>query len=149
MKKRCKRRVTPALPPRGLRPRLASDQVRDLGFVHVGHLDDLAYGRADGDKLWQWLGGLLTWHRVAQKLQRGVPEMDDQLALAQSVMARFGRTGRMGFSGAEYQLAKRGVMVMDQLAEQVDRATAIAAAEWSELTINRIAKTRQPESMAS
>ena len=44
----------------------------------------------------------------------------------------FKRTGRVGFNGAEYQLAKDGIGYMDQLAEIVDQRTAIEAADWSE-----------------
>ena len=62
--------------------------------------------------------------------------MHAQLEMAALVAERHARTGRVGFAGIEYQLAKRGVDVMDQLAERVDRATAIAAAEWSEAKVN-------------
>ncbi|MGV8824002.1 hypothetical protein [Methylibium petroleiphilum] len=138
-RKRCHRRVIVPMPPRGLRPRLANDQVRDLAMVHLVNLDAIAKGTADESTLWQWVGGLFTWSRVATMLQAGEPEMELQLALATAVLERYERTHRIGFSGPEYQQAKDGVIVMDQLAELVDRPTAIAAAEWSEIKVSRLA----------
>lgn len=137
-RKRCHRRVIVPMPPRGLRPRLADDQVRDLAMAHNVNLDAIARGQADESILWQWAGGIFTWWRVAELLQAGVPEMQQQLELATSVVERYGRTGRVGFSGPELQQARDGVAFMDQLAEIVDRATAIAAAEWSEARVNRM-----------
>ena len=128
----------PAQPPRGLRPRLAPDQVRDLSLVHHVNLDAIATGQADETTLWQTVGGALTWCRVAERLQLGEAEMAQQLQLLERVVERYGRTGRVGFTGEEYQLAKVGVIVMDQLAEQVDRPTAIAAAEWSERKVGEL-----------
>jgi hypothetical protein len=137
-RKRCYRRVITPQPPRGLRARLGADQVRDLGLCHVVNLDAIATGTADVATLWQWVGGVLTWSRVAEVLQAGAPEMRAQLEMADRVIERFRRTGRVGFTGADYQLAKDGVQVMDQLSEIVDRATAVDAAEWSEARLNAL-----------
>lgn len=137
-RKCCHRRVIVPMPPRGLRPRLAGDQVRDLAVVHLVNLDAIAKGTADESTLWQWVGGMFTWSRVATLLQTGEPEMELQLAVATAVLERYHRTRRIGFSGLEYQQSKDGVVVMDQLAELVDRPTAIAAAEWSERKVNQL-----------
>lgn len=135
-RKRCARRaITPTLPP-GLRPRLSPDQVRDLALVHIINLDMIAKGEADESTLWQWVGGVLTWSRVAGLMRLGVHEMEQQLDLCGLVLERYHDCGRVGFSGPEYQLAKIGVAVMDQLAETVDRDTALAAAQWSEQRVN-------------
>lgn len=139
MRKRCHRRVIVPLPPRGLRPMLAPDQVRDLSLCHLVNLDAIARGSADESTLWQWIGSVHTWSRAADLLQRGTSEMAEQLHLATAVIERYGATGRVGFSGPEYQLAKLGVDVMDELARLVDRPTAIAAAEWSEARLNVLA----------
>lgn len=132
------RRAGPALHPRGLRPRLSPDQVRDLGLAHVVNLDAIARGEADEAILWQWVGGILTWSRVAELLQAGAPEMHEQLDLATRVIGRYGRTGRVGFSGPDYQSARDGVQVMDSLAEIVDVPTALAAADWAERKVNEL-----------
>ena len=109
MRKRCRRSIVIPLPPRGLRPRLAGDQVRDLALAHITNLDDVASGRASVDVMWQMAGGILTWSRVAQLTGVGLVEMQQQLDLMHAVVARYNRTGRVGFSGPEYQLAKTGV----------------------------------------
>lgn len=132
MRKRCNRRPVVALPPRGLRPKLTPDQLLDLGLAHLVNLDTLAKGEADESTLWQWVGGCLTWSRVAELLEVGEAEMVQQLALVADVVERYGRTGRAVFTGPEYQLAKLGVAYMDDLAAIVDRATAVVAADWSE-----------------
>jgi len=137
-RKRCHRRPIVAQPPRGMRPRLRAAQVRDLGLCHAINLDAIATGTADAATLWQWVGGVLTWSQVADVLQAGVPEMQAQLEMVKRVIERFSRTGRVGFSGTDYQLAREGVQVMDQLSEVVDRATAVAAAEWSEERLNAL-----------
>jgi hypothetical protein len=130
------RRVWVPMPPRGLRPKLAADQVTDLALAHLTNLDLISKGLAGEEELWQMVGGVLTWHKAAELLQLGQDEMAAQLELATRVVERYGRLGRVGFSGTEYQVAKRGVDVMDALASMVDRPTAIAAAEWGERAVN-------------
>ncbi len=135
-RKTCRRRILPALPPRGLRPTLSRQQLRDLALAHITNLDDIATGRATADVMWQMAGGVLTWSRVAQCLHVHEAEMAEQLDMLDRVINRFVSTGRVGFSGTDYQLAKRGVTVMDELAILVDKPTAMAAASWSEACVN-------------
>jgi hypothetical protein len=114
---------------------LDAGQRRDLGLAHIINLDTIAGGRGDDDVLWQVVGGVLTWLRVAGALKRGEEEMQQQLALVTRLVERYRATGRVEFAGDDYALAKVGVNVMDALAEAVDRPTAIAAAEWSEAQV--------------
>lgn len=157
-RKRCRRQVFVPLPPLGLRPRLDGGQMLDLALAHMTNLDLVSKGQAGPEVLWQMLGGVFTWHRVAELLPAhtqvivaapggtddeyaevpAVAAMRAQLELVTGVAERFGRTRRVGFSGREYQLAKVGVDVMDQLAAVVDRATAVAAADWSEARVNAL-----------
>jgi len=76
--------------------------------------------------------------KAAELLDIGVSEMAEQLLMLEAVVLRFKRTGRIGFSGPEYQLARDGVVVMDLIAEACDRPTAIAAAAWSEKRIDAL-----------
>jgi len=124
---------------RGLRPRLDRDQIISLGLAHTTNHGLIRTGQADEDVLWQWVGGMLTWHRVAVLLGVGEPEMQAQLLLCESVLQRYGRTGKIGFSGPELQASAEGVQVMDQLAAEVDQPTASAAADWSEAMVNALA----------
>lgn len=140
MKKRCHRRVVVPMPPRALRPKLATDQVLSLGIAHMQNLDDIAGGRGTEETMWHIVEAAFTWSYVADKLQAGVPEMAAQLELATRVVERYGRTGKVGFSGVEYQVAKLGVEVMDQLAELVDLPTAVAATHWSEAQVDTLVR---------
>ena len=138
-RKRCHRRAVVPLAPRGLRPKLAREQVTELGVCHMATLDDIAKGRGTEKTLWDMVGAVFTWSRVAERLQAGVPEMAPQLELATRLVERYGRTGLVVFRGVEYQLAKLGIDVMDQLAEIVDKPTAQAAADWSEASVQALA----------
>jgi hypothetical protein len=131
----------------GLRPKLAAHQVRDLALAHIANLDAISRGEGTEDLLWQWIGGALTWSYVAAELHRRNPDayaeaaaaMQQQLATCEAVINRYGRSGRIGFSGLEYQQAKEACCWMDALAEVVDRPTAVAAADWSEARLNQLA----------
>lgn len=127
-----KRIPRPALPPPGLRPRLRRDQLRDLALCHLEALDSIARGDAKSATLWDFAGAALTWSKAAELMQIGEAEMTAQLELALSLIERYRRTGRVAFSGPEYQDAKAGVEIMDELAEIVDHPRAVIAAEWSE-----------------
>jgi hypothetical protein len=138
-RKHCHRRIVTPLIPRGLRPRLKADQLCDLALCHVVNLDAIASGSAEPSILWDMVGATLTWFHVASLLDLGIDEMTLQLEVSTRLVERFGRTGLVRWSGTDYQLAKRGLIVMDELARVVDRHTAIVAAEWSETEVNRIA----------
>jgi hypothetical protein len=147
MRKHNPRQPKPTLPP-WLRPRLTADQVRDLGLAHWINLDAIARGEGDEALLWQVVGGALTWSRVAQLLAardatRWTPALEAmraQLELTTALVKRFGATGRVLFTGPEYQLAKQGAELMDELAAIVDRHTAVAAADWSEARVSVMAE---------
>lgn len=126
--------------PRALRPRLQRVQMLDLAVAHTTNHELIRTGQADEAVLWQWVGGMLTWYRVAVLLGLGEPEMQQQLLLAEAVLQRYGRTGKLGFSGPEMQLSADGVQVMDQLAAAVDQPTAERAADWSEALVQRMAE---------
>lgn len=120
-------------------PKLDASQVRDIGLIHVVALDAISKGQANPTTLWEWAADVLLWSHAAQGLQQHVAAMAEQLALVTAVAERFQRTGRVGFSGPEYQTAKRGVDVMDELAATVDQPTALAAAAWSEANLQALA----------
>ncbi len=62
--------------------------------------------------------------------------MVEQMGLAARLVNRYRDTGRVLFTGPDYQLAKAGVVIMDDLAEAVDQPTAIVAANWGEAMLN-------------
>ena len=120
--------------------RLAPEQIRDLALCHLENLDQIATGNADAGTLWQWVGGILTWSKAAELTGAGAPEMTAQLELANDVIDRYRRTGRVIFTGPEYESAKDGVGFMDQIAELVPKRKASEAAGWSERRVNEMAK---------
>jgi hypothetical protein len=114
---------------------LTAAQVRDLDTTHLQTLDDIARGLGTDEHLTQWSGAVATWAHVARMRGEGVPEMAEQSAVVASITARHRRTGRVGFSGTEYQVAKAGVAIMNALAEVTDLATAKCAADLAELDL--------------
>ena len=156
-RKHTRRRVYLPLPPPGLRPKLDKAQILDLGLVHAVNLDLIARGDGTEEILWQFLGGSLTWFYVARALQPREPErftealaiLTRQLLIARSLADRFERTGRVGFSGPEYQEAKEAREYMDALAEVVDRHVAVKAANDSERDLNTIAEAFRARIQAS
>jgi predicted alpha/beta hydrolase len=151
MRKRCHRRTVIAVPPKGLRPRLASADLSTVQAYALINFDAIANGTAEPVILWDLVGGVLTWWKVSRLLGVGEPEMDAQLELTTRLVERFKRTGRVLFDGPDLQLARQGVMVMDQLAELVDTLTAAQAAAWSMVEVNRIsaqARTYRQEAEA-
>ena len=139
-RKHCNRRPVTPMPPRGLRPMLDSQQQRDLDLVHHVNLDAIRCGDADEATLWQVVGGVLTWLYVAMRLQRGMAEMDAQMALVTRLVEHYRDAGRIEFIGSDYELAKTDVLVMSALAAAVDQPTAIAAATWSEMRVERMSE---------
>ena len=138
MRKQCKRKVWVPMPPRGLRPKLTREQLRDLALSHHSNVDAVARGQATEVHLWQLVGAAMTWSKVAEMLQVGCDEMNAQLELAVRLVERYGKTGRLLFTGTEYQVAKLGLEAMDDLAEIVDMPTAVIASEWAEARVNEL-----------
>jgi len=126
--------------PLDLVQRLPAGDVLSLEIAHVDTLNQIAHGEATAQTLWDFVANALTWSRVADLMELGQAEMGAQLQLALRLIERWKRTGRVGFSGEDYQLAKHGVDVMDELARQVDQGTAHDAAVWTE---KQLAQMRQ------
>lgn len=138
MRKATRRQVWCPMPPRGMRPRLARDQLTDLALAHLTNLDVMVKGQGDESLMWQLAEQALVWSRVAELTGQLLEPMRQQLEVVASVVRRFGTTGRVGYSGAEYQTAKAGIDVMDQLAELVDKHQAVEAALWAEQALDAL-----------
>lgn len=145
MRKRCKRRPIAALPPKGLRIMLKPSTVRELLIAHHNHFDDVIHGRATIDTVWQMAGAALGWSKIAESLGMGEPEMARELTMINSMIGRWERTGKVGFSGPELQTARDSFDVLEQLAQAVDWITACAAVDWAEARINRIRRLREED----
>lgn len=113
-------------------PKIAPEVLVELSTCLNVNLDAIAHGQANVQLLWDFVSTTLTFSHIALALGEGEPEMAAQLELGLSLIDAFVRTGRVLFTGPEYQLAKRGVMQMELLTERTDELTAVAAAVWSE-----------------
>jgi hypothetical protein len=144
------RRVWTPMPPRGMRPKLDRSTLTTIGLVHMENLDQVSTGQGTEQTLWDMVEAVLTWSNVAMAMKVGVAEMKLHFELVNRVIDRYGRTGRVGFTGVEYQMAKLGVQVMDELAHAVDRATAEQAARQSseQLAVIRERINRQARDQA-
>ena len=136
------RRQIEAPPSRFFRPRLHPQAVRHLHLLHVMLLHDIASGHATEHTLWEFVAMAFTWSRTAELLGLGEPEMAPQLELATRLVERWAATGRVEYVGPEYDVARVGTIVMDQLAERTDATTARDASHWSEgcLSVLRASK---------
>lgn len=124
--------------------RLSTNQVLTIEVAHIQTLDELV---RDGSPqaLWDWVANVYTWSRVAELMKLGTDEMEEQLKVCVRLLERYRRTGRVAFDGPDYQLAKHGVDVMDELARQVPQPVAIAAARWSEQRLAPMRATFEAE----
>jgi hypothetical protein len=73
MRKHCRRHPLPSI-PRWLRPRLATEQLRDLELVHLVNLDAIARGDADEQTLWQVVGGVMRKRSAQAQHKKNCPE---------------------------------------------------------------------------
>lgn len=129
--------------PRAFRPKLPTDQILDLALAHVVNVDTISRGEATEQLMWDWVGGLLMWSRIAEQIEIGIEEMNEQIGLTTRLVERYGRTSSIVFTGPDYQLAKVGLDVMEQLSRLVDIPTAIAAADWAQAKITELASACQ------
>jgi hypothetical protein len=136
-RKRCHRRVIVPVAPKGLRPKLDKATLTKVGLRHIENLDAIATGQCTPELLWEWTESALTWSRAAELTGIGLPEMTAQLELAAGVIERYGRTGRIAFTGPEYQLTKLGLEQMDELATKIDVVVGNQAALWSTAKVKK------------
>ena len=138
----------PAPDPLALVQKLPAGDVLSLRIAHIDTLAQITTGHATAQTLWDWVSNVLTWSRAADLIGMGQEEMGFQLQLGLDLVARWKRTGRVGFDGPGLQLARHGVDVMDELARQVSRHVAREAALWSEEQLAQM-RADNPETIPS
>lgn len=125
--------------PKFWRPKLAAPQ-RDLcRTIHWDLIDRFTNGTADRDALWDWMETGLTYHQFMRYLEmdgtqftpEAVELVTDQLASYEHVVARFARTGRVGFNAQELLTARAAAMVFDSLLDLDRNGLFEKAALWS------------------
>lgn len=113
----------PKLVPKFWQPKLPASTKMTVQVIHWDLLQRFTDGTATETELWDWIETGLTYTHMAQLLvQDGVavsPEAQaaiaEQLATYDSVVARFKKSGRVGFSPPEYLAARAAVQSMDTI----------------------------------
>ena len=132
--------------PKFWRPKLAPPQ-RDLcRTIHWDLITRFTTGTADREALLDWMETGLTYHQFMRYLDmdgtpftlEAVEAVTEQLAIYESVAARFARTGRAGFSAQELLVARAAAMVFDSLLDLDRNGLLVKAAQWSTETMARV-----------
>ena len=148
-RKRCHRQPVETRPPAGLRERFSSEQLRAIALIHISQLDALVAG-ADLAQLWEWMGTVLTWSKVAQECRIGEDEIQPVVDLAVLLAARFESDGFVVLNDAELDIARSGSVVMDLLAETIELGVAAAIGDWAQKEISALrAASRSDTSIGS
>lgn len=126
------------------RQRANAAELRGMEMIHLQNLDAIATGQAEVQCLWDWAAGVLMYSHVADAMQAGQAEMQSQLELATRLAQRWARTGRVLFTGPDYQAARDGVAVMTQLAALADFRTLHRAATWGLQAVALLSGAHQP-----
>lgn len=132
--------------PKFWRPKLKSSQCLDAKVIHWDLITRFSSGTATSDDLWDWLETGYTYVRIMQlQIEDGrefTPEavgaMSDQIDIYASVIDRFRRTGRVGFSGTELLTARSAACIMDGLIEIDRHGIALRAGHWAVEQMNKI-----------
>lgn len=150
-KQTARRRIVP-MPPPGLRPKLSSAQVTDLSMCHWQDVEAISKGQGSREIAWSFIGGCLTWLNIAAALHARYQSEGSEYALtvmreqADAVLEmahRYRKTRTLAFTGSGYQKAKEACDVMDALAEQVDRHTAIQCSEEAQRLVDAMVELEQ------
>ena len=125
--------------PKYWQPKLAQSTQTTVKVIHWDLFNRFTDGTATSTELWDWIETGLTYSRMAQLLaEDGVTvsteaqaAIAEQLSIYDSVMARFKKAGRAGFSPAEYLVARAAVQSMDTIIELDRHGLGMRAAMWS------------------
>lgn len=125
--------------PKFWRPKLAPERIQTCQIVHRDLVTRFTDGTATRDDLWDWMETGFTYSQMMRLLHEDGERFTDeaeaclarQLAIYPDVSARYRRTGRVGLSGPELQIAKDAADVMDALIAMDRHSIAERAALWS------------------
>ena len=134
-----------AILPKFWRPVLSSEVKLDAKVIHWDLVNRISSGAATFDDLRDWIETGLTYSQMMQLLAEDGTEFTaealdaiaGQIGIYESVIERYGRTGRVGFSGPELLTARAAACVMDGLIELDRHGIAERAAHWSIETMRR------------
>lgn len=140
-KGRSPQKIRKALPPPGMRPKLDTAKIWAIAINMQSNVDELTAGTMDDTILWDFVGGVLTWKRVAEvlKYKDAFAILHDvyTTAAASAVVSWITR-GVAKFSEDEARKVYESLPWCEALAEESDLVTATAAANWSQSLIDRM-----------
>lgn len=133
------------IPKFWLRP-LTSDQMTRCKLAHWTTIDQFTSGRATETELWDLVYNGFMYAELMRLLkadgtpitEEAVAAITEHLETFTSVIERFKRIGRVGFSAPELLAARAAAEVMDQLIEMDRFGFSVRAAEWSLAQANRV-----------
>jgi hypothetical protein len=96
-------------------------------------------GQATVDDLWSWIETGFTYSQFMRLLvedgteftHEALQALAKQLDSYPAVIARYRTTGRVGFNGAQLNIARAAAHVMDGLIDMDRHGIAVKAAQWS------------------
>ncbi|WP_342617171.1 hypothetical protein [Rhodoferax sp. GW822-FHT02A01] len=125
--------------PKFWQPKIDEQQQLDCKLTHWNLFDLIRLGQADSATLWDWIETGFTYSQFMRLMAAdGVDFTDeaaqalaDQLNIYEDVIARYRKTGRVGFNGQQINIARAACYVMDGLIEMDRHGIAVKAALWS------------------
>jgi hypothetical protein len=132
--------------PKFWRPKLDTTQVLDAKVIHWDLIDRFTSGTANVGDLWDWIETGFTLSQMMRLLAEDGTEftfeaqaaLAEQLGIYEAVIARYRTTGRVGFNGAQINIARAAAHVMDGLIDMDRHGIAVQAAQWSLEQMDRI-----------
>jgi hypothetical protein len=142
------KRISPLNLPKFWKPKLDSTQQLDCKLTHWNLVDCFTLGTADTKVLWDWIETGFTYSQLMHLLIEDGMEftyeaqaaLAEQLGTYEDVIARYRKSGRVGFNGAQLSIARAAAEVMDGLIEVDRHGLAVKAAIWS---LDQMAKIRR------
>ena len=134
--------------PKFWRPKLDAGDQLDCKLTHWDLITRFTDGTANVGDLWDWIETGFTYSQMMHLLAEdgmaftyeAQAAMADQLAIYEAVIARYRTMARVGFNGAQLNIARAAAHVMDGLIENDRHGIAVRAAHWS---LDQMAKIRR------
>lgn len=154
------KRAALVLMPKWWLPKMEASQKLDTKIIHSDNLTPMTNGTATLEDLMDWMESAYTYTEVIRILRAEDMVLTDeqvapiaaQMAIHDQIMTRYEKTGRIGFSGLEYSIARAAAELMDNLSElefNGSHARAVIASEPKKAAIRARMKRAQAEGVAA
>lgn len=132
--------------PKFWRPKLQPMSRLDCKLTHWDLFDRIRTGTATYATLWDWIETGFTYSQIMRLLtddgteftQEATQALAAQLESYEAVIARFRKSGRVGFDGPQLQIARQAAEIMDGLIDMDRNGIAVQAALWSQVQMAKI-----------